>query len=107
MKIQVALTLEPARPLSNLALSFLLPAGLEIENPRLSGEEEAERGVLSDMRDDRLLLFVDRLEKPMTYRFQVRAVTKGTFAVPPISAEGMYDPDVCFIGTTPAPLVVK
>ena len=107
MRIQVALTLEPARPLSNLALSFLLPAGLEIENPRLSGEEEAERGVLSDMRDDRLLLFVDRLEKPMTYRFQVRAVTKGTFAVPPISAEGMYDPDVCFIGTTPAPLVVK
>ena len=41
------------------------------------------------------------------YRFKVRAVTKGTFAVPPLSAEGMYDPEVRFVGETPPPLVIR
>lgn len=114
-RIQVVLTLLPTLPVSNLALSYLLPAGLELENPRLLGaeakedeEESASYGSIhTDVRDDRLLLFVDHLSEAITYRFRVRAVTKGTFAVPPISAEGMYDPEVHFIGETPAPLVIK
>ena len=108
-RIQVELTLNPGLPIGNLAVSCLLPAGLELENPRLSDAEEGAQpyGVRSDIRDDRLLIFFDRLSGQTTYRFQVRAVTKGTFTVPPISAEGMYDPDVHFIGETPAALTVK
>ena len=49
----------------------------------------------------------ERDEEAATYRFRVRAVTKGTFAMPPISAEGMYDPEIRFIGETPAPLVIE
>ena len=105
--VQVVLTLVPSLPVSNLALSCLLPAGLEIENPRLSDEGEEASLFRSDVRDDRLLLFADRLSEAATYRFRVRAVTKGTFAVPPISAEGMYDPEIRFIGETPAPLVIE
>ena len=107
MRIQVVLTLVPSLPVSNLALSCLLPAGLEIENPRLSDEGEEASLFRSDVRDDRLLLFADRLSEAATYRFRVRAVTKGTFAVPPLSAEGMYDPEIRFIGETPAPLVIE
>lgn len=107
MRIQVVLTLVPSLPVSNLALSCLLPAGLEIENPRLSDEGEEASLFRSDVRDDRLLLFADRISEAATYRFRVRAVTKGTFAMPPISAEGMYDPEIRFIGETPAPLVIE
>ena len=110
MRILVDLTLAPSLPVGNLALSCLLPAGLEIENPRLSDEDapdSALSGFLSDVRDDRLLLFVDHLSRTTEYRFKVRAVTKGTFAVPPLSAEGMYDPEVRFVGETPPPLVIR
>ena len=30
----------------------------------------------------------------MTYQYAVRAVTKGTFSLPPVAAECMYNPGV-------------
>ena len=52
-----------------------------------------------DVRDDRLLLFIDRLWQRTDYSFEVRAVTRGSFAVPPLAAEGMYNPGVRFVGS--------
>ncbi|MDR1622428.1 MAG: hypothetical protein LBS00_08650, partial [Synergistaceae bacterium] len=100
-KITVALSLTPSVSIGDVAVSYLLPAGLEIENPRLKGGEEQETpGVRYDVRDDRLLLFIDRLSRKTDYRFQVRAVTRGGFVVPPLAAEGMYNPGVRFVGPT-------
>ncbi|MDX9971591.1 MAG: MG2 domain-containing protein [FCB group bacterium] len=85
--------------LSNVIVADLLPAGLEIENPRLdpealSGERfsEAVTPTYLDVRDDRMVAAFDTLAQG-THRFYyvVRAVTPGQFQHPPIAAECMYD----------------
>jgi uncharacterized protein YfaS (alpha-2-macroglobulin family) len=107
-KIVVTLTLTPGASINDVAVSYLLPAGLEIENPRLKGNEERETsGVRYDVRDDRLLLFVDRLRQKTGYSFEVRAVTQGAFAVPPLAAEGMYNPGVRFVGPMRENITIK
>ncbi|MCR5347038.1 MAG: Ig-like domain-containing protein [Fretibacterium sp.] len=110
MKLQAILTLKPSVPVSNLAVSCLLPAGFEIENPRIDQTEDwsgKSYGIVSDVRDDRLVLFFDRLGEETVYGFRVRAVTKGTFVVPPISAMGMYDPAVRFTGRAQPDLIIR
>ena len=46
------------------------------------------------MRDDRLLLFIDYIDRPFEYKYLLRAVSRGTFTLPPLAAEGMYAPDI-------------
>ncbi|MCR4817360.1 MAG: Ig-like domain-containing protein [Fretibacterium sp.] len=108
-RLQAILTLKPSVAVSNLAVSCLLPAGFEIENPRIddSAGNSVGYGIVSDVRDDRLILFFDRLDEETVYGFKVRAVTKGTFVVPPISAVGMYDPAVRFTGRAQPDLIIK
>jgi len=93
----------PNQRVENVIIDDMLPAGFEIENPRLASR--AGRAAMSwlpkeitladymDIRDDRLLLFTN-LEQKTKKRFyySVRAVTEGTFTLPPVSAECMYDP---------------
>jgi uncharacterized protein YfaS (alpha-2-macroglobulin family) len=46
-----------------------------------------------DIRDDRLLLYVNlQANKPAVFYYGLRAVTRGDFTLPPVSAEAMYDP---------------
>jgi len=98
-RIEVTLTITPSAPLRDLVVTDMLPGGMEIDNPRLSGGADLPPspnrtyGVRAEMRDDRMLLFVDYLEKPLQYRYLVRAVSRGTFTLPPLAAEGMYAPD--------------
>ena len=48
-----------------------------------------------EMRDDRVLFFVERLAAGIYhYRYLARATTFGTFVVPPTRAEEMYAPEV-------------
>ncbi|MFO7768190.1 MAG: MG2 domain-containing protein, partial [bacterium] len=89
----------PNREVENVVIADLLPAGLEIENPRLASREvlpddrQAARPDYMDIRDDRILLYTD-LEQGEAKRFyySVRAVTAGDFLLPPVWAECMYDP---------------
>ena len=86
----------------NVIVEDLLPACFEIENPRLASTEKVEwirndtfEPDHIDIRDDRLLLFADLPNaKDLYYRYAVRAVTKGEFELPPISASCMYDPSI-------------
>ncbi len=59
---------------------------------------------MNDIRDDRLTLFVDTLTGERSYGFKMRAVTRGKFTVPQISAYGMYDSTVRFTGQ-PQPML--
>jgi len=87
-------------PLKNVVVSNLLPAGLEVENPRLeSGEslswvgDASPAGAFLDLRDDRVLEFVDLSGGAWHTSYAVlRAVTVGRFRLPPPQAEAMYDP---------------
>ncbi|MEZ4380748.1 MAG: MG2 domain-containing protein [Nannocystaceae bacterium] len=48
----------------------------------------------TELRDDRLLLFADRLPAGIyTYSYLAKATTIGEFQLPPVHAEGMYTPE--------------
>lgn len=119
-RIIVELTVKPAYEVSHIALSDLLPGGVEVENPRLKtaagavdgevadtddddddndGEDsdngEVKRtGLYIDLREDRLLVFFDRLGEEVTYTYSLRAVSRGSFVLPPLAADAMYAPEV-------------
>lgn len=98
----VGITLECMQPVRNLVVVDLLPAGFEIENPRLdeaAAPGEAFTGAVApthlDLRDDRLVLAFDALDRgEHTFYYVVRAVTPGAYQHPPIEAECMYDASV-------------
>jgi len=85
--------------LENVVVADLLPAGFEIENPRLESRagipwiKGGFRPDYMDIRDDRMLLFTNLpLQKERKFYYALRAVTVGEFVLPPITAEAMYDP---------------
>lgn len=87
-------------PLENVVLVNLLPSCLEVENPRLESTEIlpwiTETGQAPDhvdLRDDRILLFTGLpANRWQTYHTLARAVSPGSFRLPPVHAEAMYDP---------------
>ena len=103
--VQVELTLQSSTTLSHVVIDDLLPAGLEIENPRLETTADANHVAQTypkdeptfavqtcDMRDDRLILVGDLPRAGNAhYLYIARAVTAGTFVVGPVQAQCMYD----------------
>ena len=116
--VVVELTLDNGVPVKNLVVNDLLPAGFEIENPRLAtsamaasadaeappetrNPQPATRPLNPDrveMRDDRLILFADlNASARWSYRYVVRAVTPGRFKLPALDAFCMYNPEICSV----------
>ncbi len=91
--------------LPHVVISDLLPAGFEVENPRISQTPEfawtnnasASRHV--DYRDDRVHVFADLVGGQQVYYYVVRAVSPGRFRWGPPAAEAMYDPSYRSTGT--------
>lgn len=101
--VELTLTNTTGEKASNLALVDRIPAGWEIENPRLGRgsaidwleEDELWQADHLDLRDDRIEIF-GQLEKGESRKvvYAARAVAAGRFAVPPVEAEAMYDPRI-------------
>lgn len=93
-------------PVDNVVVQSLLPAGLEVENPRLATTEKlhwmddtAMMDGHQDLRDDRVLVFTSLSGHDWKVRYSLlRAVTPGRFALPPVQAEAMYNPDLRAMG---------
>ncbi|MBI1932252.1 MAG: alpha-2-macroglobulin family protein [Ignavibacteriales bacterium] len=89
------------RSAENIVISDLIPAGFEIENPRVSTstnfnwENNNPLNVqYMDVRDDRLILFTDlAANKTKDFYYMLRVVNKGEYLLPAIGAEAMYDRD--------------
>ncbi|MGA9117744.1 MAG: alpha-2-macroglobulin [Bacteroidota bacterium] len=86
--------------LENIAISDLLPAGFEIENPRLTTMtsytfvKDASAPEYMDIRDDRINIFTSFHPggaKQQLFYYALRAVSPGRFAYAPIVAEAMYN----------------
>ena len=102
--------------LENVVVVDMLPAGFEIENPRLitrdsaswSKDKQAFTPNYIDIRDDRLLFYgTFQYQREERFYYALRAVTQGTFTVPPISAEAMYDPSKSAVASSGTIQVVK
>jgi len=96
---------EPQPKFGRVIVADFLPAGFEIDNPRLvsSGEtgtldwiEDALQPVNSEFRDDRFSAAFDRNVKDQsvfTVAYVVRAVSPGRYVLPQAYVEDMYRPD--------------
>lgn len=90
----------------NVVVQSLLPAGLEVENPRLSTTEKLQwmddtdmMDGHQDLRDDRVLVFTDLRGTGWKVRYSLlRAVTPGRFHLPPAQVEAMYNPNLRAMG---------
>lgn len=101
--VELELRNTTGRVQENVALVDRIPAGWEIENPRLgrgSLPDWADANDLwvpeyMDIKDDRFMVF-GKLGSGETIRtvYAIRAVTAGEFTIPPVSAEAMYDPRI-------------
>jgi hypothetical protein len=98
--VRVELSIEAPPGEGNLVIEDLLPAGLEVENPRLetAAKDSTEPDAATfgsgcvDMRDDRVIISGDM---PGVWQahcsYLARAITPGTYTVPPVRCEAMYD----------------
>ncbi len=119
-----AISVEAAESLPDALVVDLLPAGLEVENLNLADRKQwegvtiegvtlNERGSAADLqheefRDDRYVAAI-RLEGGAKARlfYLVRAVTPGTYTVPPPQVEDMYRPNLRGVGrAVPAAVTV-
>lgn len=121
--VVVAITLEAKESMPDAMLVDLLPGGLEIENLNLTDAKQwgevvindvklSERGnaaeiVHEEFRDDRYVAAV-KLEPGQKAQlfYLLRAVSPGTYAVPPTLVEDMYRPQLRGIGAS-KPAVIK
>jgi alpha-2-macroglobulin len=104
--ITVSVKVSSADSQSWVAIADMLPAGFEPLNPKLSSgaskhqDDDADDGdydswfvTYAELRDDRALWFIDRLdagEHEVSYR--VRATMAGVFTAPAATVEAMYQP---------------
>lgn len=86
--------------LENVVVVDMLPAGFEIENARLASragipwlKQQDFNPDYVDIRDDRLIFFgTFPRQRQRKFHYALRAVTRGNFTLPPVTAEAMYDP---------------
>lgn len=97
--VVVKITLSSANglPVENVVVTDLLPAGFEVENPRLTEPRDMDwiknPSVPDhfDVRDDRINFYTDARDTEKTFYYLVRAVSKGKFLLGPVSADAMYN----------------
>jgi uncharacterized protein YfaS (alpha-2-macroglobulin family) len=81
--------------IQNLALSMRIPSGWEILNQRLMGIIDSESYDHQDIRDDRCNWFFDLPQgRSKTFTLRLRAAYEGSYVLPAITCEAMYDPHI-------------
>ncbi|MGB0525451.1 MAG: alpha-2-macroglobulin family protein, partial [Flammeovirgaceae bacterium] len=86
-----------SRQVENVVVTDMLPAGLEVENPRIGNLpnmkwiKDQSFPQHTDFRDDRVHFFTTATSKAKNYYYVVRAVSTGTFELGPVSADAMYN----------------
>ncbi len=95
--VQITLEKSFSTDIDNVAITDLLPAGFEIENPRtkeipgMDWIKDASEPTAMDIRDDRINLFVNAKDYKQTYYYAVRAISPGIYRMGPVSADAMYN----------------
>jgi len=94
--VKLSLSSTNGLPIENVVVTDILPAGFEIENPRITEPrdmpwiKQAAVPEYLDIRDDRIHFFTTAGKTEKTFYYQIRIVSKGTFTVGPAAADAMY-----------------
>ncbi|HNR74574.1 MAG TPA: hypothetical protein PKH83_09190, partial [Cyclobacteriaceae bacterium] len=83
----------------NLALNQIFPSGWEINNLRLTGDEGAritgDVPTYQDIRDDRVYTYFDlSARQSKTFKVMLTASYAGSYYLPAVSCEAMYDNNI-------------
>jgi alpha-2-macroglobulin len=95
--VKITLYNKQASDIDNVVVTDMLPAGFEIENPRLTEDRDMTwiKGQSTpqhfDVRDDRINLYTNIGRGAENYYYMVRAVSTGSFIMGPVSADAMYN----------------
>jgi len=95
--VKISIISTRGEAIENVVITDMLPAGFEIENPRITESQNMPwiknqaTPQYSDYRDDRINLFVTAYQGESNYYYLCRAVTKGVFKMGPVSADAMYN----------------
>ena len=97
--IAIKITVQNTERLSveNVVVTDMLPAGFEIENPRIgevqdmSWVKDESNPDYFDVRDDRINFFTTVDWYPRSFYYLVRAVSLGNYTMGPVSADAMYN----------------
>jgi alpha-2-macroglobulin len=122
--IIVGLEISAKERLADLLVIDLVPAGLELENPNLIHSINMNDMLIDDQpvpelieqskiqhqeyRDDRFIAAIDQSAYRSSYLFYLaRAVTPGSYNVPPPLVEDMYRPEIHGVGKSIKRIVIK
>ncbi|MBA7516117.1 Alpha-2-macroglobulin [subsurface metagenome] len=96
--VEIALTGLTNQYVENVAITDILPACFEIENPRLTTlppgmnyPNTRSHPQYIDIRDDRINMFSYARSRTYYYYYLVRVVSTGTYKMGPVSADAMYN----------------
>lgn len=80
--------------LENIAMVDMLPACLEADIDSIRKFSGDFRPDYVDIREDRVIVYTTFKEDVRTFTYKTKAITSGSFVVPPMFAEGMYDKEL-------------
>jgi uncharacterized protein YfaS (alpha-2-macroglobulin family) len=81
--------------ITNVAVIDLLPGGFEIVGSSLSPGISSVNGVdYVEVREDRAVFYATIPEQTVEITYQIKSCNRGSFVVPPVFAESMYDRNV-------------
>ena len=77
------------RSLNNIAIVDLLPGGFEVVIDSINRSTGHVEYV--DVREDRVVVFARLDDEVKDYEYKIKAVNRGSYVIPPVYAESMYD----------------
>lgn len=76
---------------NNIALVDMLPSCFEANIESIRAEDGTMNPDFVDIREDRVIFYCDAGPEVKEITYKVNAITNGTFIVPPLFAQAMYD----------------
>lgn len=81
-------------PVKDVVLVDPMPGGMEPVLEKEAATDAVPGLVRRERREDRGLFFVDLGMEESCYRYRARAVTRGSFGLPPVTGQAMYAPEL-------------
>ncbi len=102
VQIELAKTEGSYGEIDNIAIVDALPAGVEVENPRLAQSAEIygyeSNTENADFQDDRVIIFCGLDDASRVFNYSLRVISAGEFEIPPIQASSMYNSSIASLG---------
>ena len=97
MVVKIHLETLDNRYVQNVAVTDIIPACFEIENPRINPDRELQwikdksTPDYMDIRDDRITFFVNATPEGASFYYLARVTGTGKYVMGPVGADAMYD----------------